>query len=601
MADGRAQESRGYFRQEGRRRHPVCAACVFRAQEALVVQQEQEAGWWVPGADVDAVFGPGPANNTTGQKTQVAPVPTLEADPVFTQLYPPTPTTLSGLPTEKRWLLLHALLLLLLSLENYGAYTRVLLLNVASSLHLPLRILAEEEARVAGALAQVAKDIPFETLLQKKNEDGKPSRRWKAGLASIAGAAVVGAAGGLPAPLAAAGIGSILGSYGVGNAAAAGLLGTAAENGLVLGTLLGMCSIRTTGKMMEHYLKDVDDFAFIPLRGSIGQDSQMGKVAPESRRLRVVVGISGWLARADATSAWRCLGGQNEVYAVRWEHDALTKLGASFETLVRSAAWSMAKKEIVARTSEPRPKFPRYLAVGADQHGSVFANLVDGRWPASLLKISKIVDNNWNNGMVRADKLGAVLADVIMSKAQGERGVSLIGYSLGARAVYVCLMCLAEKRAFGLVENAVLMGTPAPSEPAAWCAMKSVVSGRLVNVYSENDYILGFLYRTSSVEFGLAGLQRVMGVDGIENVDVTAKVSTHPRYQFLVGSILRHIGWEDTDRAQIDRDEAEMSSYEDQNRKHEERRDAVELGKAEMRKENGQGVIRTRMRKKGKK
>lgn len=223
-------------------------------------------------------------------------------------------------------------------------------------------------------------------------------------------------------------------------------------------------------------------------------------------------------------------------------------------------------------------------------------------------RVSKIVDNNWNNAMVRADKLGAALADVIMGKAQGERGVSLIGYSIGARAIYACLMCLAERRAFGLVENAVLMGTPAPSDPMAWCAMKSVVTGRLVNVYSENDYILGFLYRTSSIEFGLAGLQRVTGVESIENVDVTAKISLHPRYQYLVGSILRHIGWEDTVHNQIARDEADMLFYEDRNRKHEERREAVELGGGGgvlgVKKDNEQqqqGVIRTRMRKRGKK
>ncbi|KAL2170023.1 hypothetical protein VTG60DRAFT_5363 [Thermothelomyces hinnuleus] len=355
--------------------------------------------------------------------------------------------------------------------------------------------------------------------------------------------------------------------------------------------------------MMDHYLKDVGDFAFLPLRGSTGENLELGKIAPERRRLRVVLGISGWLtSKDDAISLWQCLGHQSEVYAVRWELDALWKLGSSFDTLVRSAAWSMAKKEIMARAScEPRTRPPSRSAMMANQHGPVFSNLIDSCWPESLLRMSKIIDNNWNNGMVRADKLGAALADVIMSKAQGERGVSLIGYSLGARAIYACLMCLAEKRAFGLVENAILIGTPAPSEPLAWCAMRSVVPGRLVNVYSENDYILGFLYRTGSIEFGLAGLQRIIGVDGIENVDVTAKVSIHPRYQYLVGSILRHIGWEDTDTAQIARDEAEMSFYDDRNRKHEERRDAVELGKVAANKENEQGIIRTRMRKKNKK
>jgi hypothetical protein len=536
----------------------------------------------------------------TGPRTPITTTITVEADPVLAQLYPPAPTTFSSWPVEKRCLLLHALLLLLLSIESYSAYTRVLLLNIASALQLPLRILAEDELRVGGALAQIAKDIPPE-LLTKKNEDGKPSRRWKAGLAGAPGA---GTASSLIAAFEAARIGSVFGTPGIPGPAAAGLLGVLGENSLAVAALFGIYGVRSTGKMMDHYLKDVGDFAFLPLRGSIGEHLEIGKIAPECRRLRVVLGISGWLMNKDSpASPWQCLGDQNEVYAVRWELEALTKLGGSFDTLVRSAAWSMAKKEIMARTSEPRSRFPNHHALNANQHGPVFSHLADGRWPASLLKISKLVDNNWNNGMVRADKLGSTLADVIMGKAQGERGVSLIGYSLGARAIYACLMCLAEKRAFGLVENAILIGTPAPSEPMAWCAMKSVVTGRLVNVYSENDYILGFLYRTSSIEFGLAGLQRVTGVDGIENVDVTDKVSIHPRYQYLVGSILRHIGWEDTDKEQIARDEAEMTFYEDRNRRHEERRDAIELGRVEVAKKenNDQGIIRTRMRKKGKK
>lgn len=541
------------------------------------------------------------ADILTVQRAPVAAVPTatVEDDPVFRQLYPPRATTCSSWPLEKRCLLLHALFLLLLSLENYGGYTRVLLLNIASSLRLPLCILLEDEVRVAGALSAFAKSIPPEVLAQKKNEEGKPSRRWKTGLAGIAGAGVAGV---LAAPLAEAGIGSVLGSIGVGGTAAAGLLGAVSDNVLVVGYLLGIHGARASGKMMEHYLKDVSDFAFIPLRGSTGQDSEMGKIAPNYRRLRVVIGISGLVMnKAEPASPWQCLGERSEVYTVRWELEGLSRLGTSFDILLRSAAWSMAKKEITARANEPRHSFSEHHAKGTNQHGPVFAIMADARWPSSLLRISKIVDNNWNNGMVRADKLGAVLADVIMSKAQGERGVSLIGYSLGARAIYVCLMCLAEKRAFGLVENAIMMGTPAPSDPLAWCAMKSVVTGRLVNVYSENDYILGFMYRTSSIEFGLAGLQRVTGVDGIENVDVTAKISIHPRYQYLVGTILRHIGWTDIDEDQITRDEAEMSVFEERIRMHEERRDTIELGKVIAKQDGDQGVIRTRMRKKGKK
>jgi len=85
--------------------------------------------------------------------------------------------------------------------------------------------------------------------------------------------------------------------------------------------------------------------------------------------------------------------------------------------------------------------------------------------------------------------------------------------------------------------------------------MRSVVSGRLVNVYSENDYILAFLYRTSSIQFGVAGLQPAQDVKGIENVNVSEMVSGHLRYQYLVGTILEKIGWEDIDMEEVAKEE----------------------------------------------
>jgi len=424
-------------------------------------------------------------------------------------------------------------------------------------------------------------------------------------MASAAGALIVGIAGGLAAPLLAAGIGSVLGGFGISSIAAAGLLGTIAESGFIVGCLFGMYGARTSGKMMDQYSKEIQDFAFIPLRGSVGEDSEMGKVSPDSRRIRVVLGVGGWLSKeSDITKPWQVLGQQNEVYAVKWEPEQLVKLGTSLETVVRSAAWSMAKKEIVARTSEPSSHSPKQdVLKPADAHGPVFSSLLGSLWPVGLLKISKVIDNPWSVGMVRADKLGTILADIIMNKGQGERGVSLIGFSLGARAIYVCLMVLAERRAFGLVENVVMMGTPGPSEARVWCTMKSVVTGRLVNVYSENDYILGFLYRMSSLQYGVAGLQRIEGIDGVENVDVSAKVSGHLRYQYLIGSILKHIGWEDIDNEEVVKHEVALAQLEERNREREKKRDAIERGIDVNKPDQGlkenkdQGIIHTRKRK----
>jgi hypothetical protein len=472
------------------------------------------------------------------------------------------------------------MLLLLLSLEHYAAYSRVLLLNMASSLHIPAHILADDEVRVAQGLAQITKDISNEELIQKRNEEHKNSRRWKVGLATVAGAAVIGITGGLAAPLLAAGIGTVLGGIGLGGTAAAGLLGTMAESTLVVGTLFGLYGARAGGKMMDQYAKDIADFAFLPLHGQIRGEYHDGQdVAPDDRRLRLVLGISGWLTqREDIVNPWRALGHKNEVYALRWELEALMKMGNSLETVVKSAAWSLAKREIIARTSESK-SYQLNLPPPRDSNLSlaVFASLMEAMWPIALLKVSKIIDNPWSVGMVRADKVGAVLADALMNRVQGERGITLIGYSLGARVIYTCLMCLSEKRAFGLIENVVMMGTPAPSDARVWCALRSVVSGRLVNVYSENDYILGFLYRTSSIQYGVAGLQAIDGIDGIENVDVSDKVSGHLRYQYLVGSILKHINWEDLDLEQVAKDEETLMLLEEKNREREKKRDAVEL------------------------
>lgn len=204
-------------------------------------------------------------------------------------------------------------------------------------------------------------------------------------------------------------------------------------------------------------------------------------------------------------------------------------------------------------------------------------------WPISLLKISKIIDNPWSVGMVRAEKAGQVLGDAIINNVTGERGITLIGYSLGARVIYSCLMYLAEKRAFGSVENVVLMGAPCPSEIRVWASIKTVVAGRVVNVYSKNDYILGFLYRSSSWQYGVAGLEKVQGVQGVENFDVSDIVSGHLRYQYLVGSILKKIGWEDIDAEEVAKNEETLALMVDEEEKLDKvRTDKGDMGLSEM-------------------
>jgi hypothetical protein len=129
------------------------------------------------------------------------------------ELCPPTETPLAKLEEQHRALILHSVLLLLLSLEHYSAYSRVLLLHLTSSLNLSVGFLADDESKIArGLLSAVEMKADNET--KKKQEDNQDSRKWKVGLASVAGAALIGITGGLAAPLVAAGIGSVMGGLG---------------------------------------------------------------------------------------------------------------------------------------------------------------------------------------------------------------------------------------------------------------------------------------------------------------------------------------------------------------------------------------------------
>ncbi len=536
-----------------------------------------------------------PSNSTESSESAAA---------ALSKFYPPIDTSLASLEEKHKILIIHSMLLLLLSLEHYIAPSRVLLLYMTSSLHLPLKVLIEDEEKMAKGLLEAAKHMSGEEETKKKAEENKDSRKWKVGLASVAGAALIGVTGGLAAPLVAAGVGSVMGGLGLGATAAAGYLGTVAGSTVLVGGLFGAYGGRMTGQMMDNYAREVEDFAFLPVRKDgkdidveeeekeeeadlakksesvektltdesgvqprqKGEGASMAKEAirnsktkahketqeekegvedPAHRRLRVTIGITGWLtSKSEVVTPWRVLGHASEVFALRFELEALMNLGNSMTAMVSSAAWGYAKSELIKRT--------------------IFAELASALWPVALLQVARVVDNPFSLARSRAEKAGEVLSDALINKAQGERPVTLIGYSLGARVIYSCLMSLAKRRAFGLIESVVMIGAPAPSTTSDWRVMRSVVASRLVNVYSENDYVLGFLYRTSSIQYGVAGLQKIEGISSVENVDVSETVSGHLRYRYLVGSILKKIGFEDIEMEAVAREEAALKKMDEE-------------------------------------
>jgi pimeloyl-ACP methyl ester carboxylesterase len=70
-----------------------------------------------------------------------------------------------------------------------------------------------------------------------------------------------------------------------------------------------------------------------------------------------------------------------------------------------------------------------------------------------------------------------------------------VGYSLGARVVWRCLQQLAAHRHAGCVEHAILIAAPVAPSSHNWAAARAVVAGRLANVWSSKDWLLGVLHR----------------------------------------------------------------------------------------------------------
>lgn len=103
---------------------------------------------------------------------------------------------------------------------------------------------------------------------------------------------------------------------------------------------------RMTGQMMDQYAREVEDFRFVPIRNF----HPPRKTEKEFRRLRVAIGISGWLTDKEVVVPWRVVGPSIEEFAPRRGPEALLKLGNSISIMVQSATWGYAKSEIIKRS-----------------------------------------------------------------------------------------------------------------------------------------------------------------------------------------------------------------------------------------------------------
>ncbi|XP_006883644.1 PREDICTED: transmembrane and coiled-coil domain-containing protein 4 [Elephantulus edwardii] len=391
---------------------------------------------------------------------------------------------------------------------HYDARARVLVCHMTSLLQVPLEELDILEETFLESLKETKEEESEMAEASRKKKENR--RKWKRylliGLATVGGGTVIGVTGGLAAPLVAAGAATIIGSAG---AAALGSVAGIA----VMTSLFGAAGAGLTGYKMKKRVGAIEEFTFLPLT--------------EGKQLHITIAITGWLASGKYrtfSAPWAALARSREQYCLAWEAKYLMELGNALETILSGLANMVAQEAL------------KYTVLSG-----IVAALT---WPASLLSVANVIDNPWGVCLHRSAEVGKHLAHILLCRQQGRRPVTLIGFSLGARVIYFCLQEMAqEKDCQGIIEDVVLLGAPVEGEGKHWEPFRKVVSGRIINGYSRGDWLLSFVYRTSSVQLRVAGLQPVQLDDRrVENVDLSSVVSGHLDYAKQMDVILKTVG-----------------------------------------------------------
>ena len=421
--------------------------------------------------------------------------------------------TKKDIDLDIRWTVLCDLFLLLIADSTYDARSRTLLEHVAGALSVEWQEVCRFEKRVTDAL-----EMQEQADKENWNEDEHLAARAKAakrkrlmvmGLCTVGGGLVIGLSAGLLAPVIGAGLAAGFTTIGVagtstflGGTGAAALIGTV---GTATGGIVGVrASNRRTGA--------VKTFEYRPLFNN--------------KRPNLIVTVAGWMTgnvddvRLPFSTVDPVMG---DIYSVHWEPEMLKSTGQTIQILATEALTSTIQQIL---------------------GGTILTALMAGlSVPIVLTKLSYLIDNPWTVSLVRADAAGLILADSIIDRNLGLRPITLVGFSLGSRVIFSALKELAKRGALGLVQNVYMFGSPIVANKEDYSRARTVVSGRFLNGYASNDWILGYLFRATS-----GGIMRVAGlasvdVPGIENKDVTALVPGHMAYRGMMPLLLEEVGW----------------------------------------------------------
>ena len=381
----------------------------------------------------------------------------------------PEVTTPSHLPNTKsldidlRWTVLCDLFLVLISDSIYDARSRTLLEKVGGFLSVEWLEICRFEKRVTEALEmQEAADKENwneEEHMENRRKLARNRRLVMMGLATVGGSLVIGLSAGLLAPVIGAGLAAGFTTIGVAGTgsflAGAGGAAIVTTTGVVTGGTIGVrAADRRTGA--------VKTFEYRPLHNN--------------KRVNLIVTVAGWMTgkvddvRLPFSTVDPLMG---DIYSVLWEPEMLSSMGETINILATEAL-TQGLQQVLGST--------------------ILITLMAGlQLPIVLTKLSYLIDNPWNVSLARAEQAGLILADSLIDRNLGARPVTLVGFSLGCRLIFSCLKELARKGAHGLIQSVYMFGSPVVANKDEFLKVRTVVSGRFVNGYATNDWILGML------------------------------------------------------------------------------------------------------------
>lgn len=138
---------------------------------------------------------------------------------------------------------------------------------------------------------------------------------------------------------------------------------------------------------------------------------------------------------------------------------------------------------------------------------------------------------------------------MIEQEAHGARPLTLIGSGMGSITIFRAILELSrrggDKTKF-MIDQVILICSPLSPTSVEWKTVRRMVSRRLVNVYSKNDWVLTIMARLHSLlstkmTVQVAGLMD-LGLPHVTSVDVSDLVHGHFELNSKIPQILDRIG-----------------------------------------------------------